>query len=164
MPKRKWAKYVEGLPKETDLDGERSKLIEGTIALLLQGRDESPNAVAELYVRERTERDRIKDLLSAQQLRLDAAEALVAKRFNETNTLSISIEGVGSVSHSQEPVANVVDRVAFLKWVRENGHESELNLAWQTTNSITKELLEAGEPIPDGLALSSRDKISLRRS
>ncbi len=63
-----------------------------------------------------------------------------------------------------EPYAQVTDRDAVREWAITSGLERSLTLPWQTLNSHMKELLVLGEPLPKGVKIWSRTKISFRKA
>ena len=66
-----------------------------------------------------------------------------------------------SVRTQVEPNAVVRDKSVYRQWCVDNGFGELMVLPWQTTNSITKERLEDGNPEPEGIEVFSRTKVVL---
>lgn len=82
---------------------------------------------------------------------IDAIVSVLVPAFEGADITTIKLDTGQSVSVGPLPRATVEDRDVFREWCKKNGYERELNLAWQTTDTITKELLLQGLPEPDGV-------------
>lgn len=166
MAKRKWAQHVKGLPPETALEEvSYGQLVELQIEELKREVNcDDPAEVARKYAELRREEEQIDGQHKAINLKVEAAERVVARLFPEKEISSIDLDGIGKVSHSQEPVGNVDDRIKFRLWCEDNGHRDELTLHWQTMNSIVKTMMEGGQPLPDGVTVYVRDKVSFSKA
>ena len=119
--------------------------------------------LAKQYIAIRNEIDALDTKLSDANLRLEATSQLLTDQFEVEDTSSLNITGQGTVRTQYEPYAKVEDKEAFRLWCITNGLEKSLALPWQTTNSITKERLLAGQPEPTGVTATSKSKIVLTR-
>jgi len=62
-----------------------------------------------------------------------------------------------------EPYAKVEDKELYRLWCIAEGLEKSLCLPWQSTNSVTKERLLAGLPVPKGIIAHAKSTIVLTR-
>jgi len=83
------------------------------------------------------------------RLRLRAYELLIEKTYEGSGITTLKLEDVGSLRVEPSPHAVVTDKETFHNWCIEEGLQASMNLLWQTTNSLIKERLEAGEPFHD---------------
>lgn len=58
-----------------------------------------------------------------------------------------------------EPYGQVKDKEAFRQWCIANGYERQMQLWPSTMNSICKERLVEGEPLPDGCEVFRRPRV-----
>jgi hypothetical protein len=159
----KYDHITPNLPKLAEEDvGYQDKVNAVRESILADGPKTSISLTA-MYVVIREEKEALEDQLSELQLRLKAYEQLIIDQFEQDGAYSIKLDTGVSVSVQVEPYAQVRDRDAFRLWCIANGLERSLALPWQTTNSLTKERLLAGDPEPDGVQAVVRNKIVLRR-
>lgn len=101
--------------------------------------------------------DQIEDNLSKQQIP-DLMRAQGVK--------SVKLEGVGTVGITNRVSCSMLDKTLGFEWLRGNGHGA---LITETVNSSTlsafaKELLEAGEELPDdAFKISTSSYTSIRK-
>lgn len=142
------SKYSEVVKKLAPLEVPRSERVEA-IREKYVGLDSTD--LAKAYVAAR----KVKDLRDAEAKSanetIDAIVSLLVPTFEEANITTIKLDTGQSVGVGLLPRATVEDRDVFREWCKKNGYERELNLAWQTTDTITKELLLQGLPEPDGV-------------
>lgn len=109
---------------------------------------------------------RVKDIMedaeSGLNLRLAAFQELLDAQFEEEDIEGIPLGDGDKVTMTKEPHLKVVDRDQFREWCMENGYERELNLQWQTGNSIVKKMLLKGEKLPPGTECTSKPKFAWR--
>jgi hypothetical protein len=92
-------------------------------------------------------------------LLLMAMEQLVVDQYEVEGTTSIQLDGGGTVRVQYEPHAVVKDREPYRKWCVNEGLETQMSLAWQTTNALLKQrLLEGLDPMP-GVEAYSKAKV-----
>lgn len=111
----------------------------------------------------REERDRLEDERKAVDAKIEALTRLIIDSYEERGVQSVKLDSGASVSMQVEPYAQVVDRDAFREWCIKNGLANALQLPWQSTSSLTKERLLAGDPEPDGVQAFCKSKLVLRR-
>jgi hypothetical protein len=121
------------------------------------------SVLARDYRELRDEVDTIEEQLSAANLRLEAVKQLMVAQFDAEDVTSIALGDGAHVRVQKEPYAQVKDKEAFRQWCIKHGFEMQMVLPWATTNSLTKELLTAGKPEPDGVEAAQLDKVVLRR-
>lgn len=72
---------------------------------------------------------------------------------------ALRLPGGETIRIEKEPSGKVVDKEAFRLWCIENGYERQLQLHYQTMNTIIKERLLAGEAEPDGTEAYAYTKV-----
>lgn len=112
------------------------------------------------YIELRDEKDKAEEVVKDINVDLSAIEQLIAEHFEAKGVEAVrTVDGMLSVY--VEPYASVVDHDALLAWVKEQGLERNLRLPWQSMNSLTKQLLEDGQPEPDGVEIYAKTKFKL---
>lgn len=119
--------------------------------------------LADVYAQKRRVVDALKHQLSQEQLELEAITQLMTTQFEEEGMTRVVLHDGASVGVREEPHATVVDKIALRKWAIKHKLENELTLPWPTVNSLSKELLLAGQPEPDGVKLYPRTVVELRK-
>lgn len=168
MAKRKPGIYdavLPGLPEREPEDPARQVKV-SMAKEEIKNRD--PEAMAEQYVNLRKKADDLEDQLSVLNLLMEAYEQLLTAsqkakqpawgRYG-ANPNALRLPDGNAVRIQPEPYANVKDKELFRQWCIRNGYENQLQLLWQTTNSITKERLIAGDPEPDGVQATVSFKV-----
>lgn len=126
-------------------------------------KDFTTSELAHEYTRLRDEKDDIEDELKALNAKLTAVTEMLTDRFESEELTSIGTANGYRVSSQVKPYASVKDKEAWLKWVHENGYDSNLSVPWQTMNSITTQLLEGGYAPPDGVEVYLKSTFRLSR-
>ncbi len=112
--------------------------------------------LAEAYAELRVEKSKIEAELKKVHVRIAAVEETMWGRFEDEGISSLKLTSGNTIRVQPEPHAQVQDRERLAQWVREQGLERLLALPWSTVNSLSKERLLAGDPIPDGVELKIR--------
>lgn len=95
---------------------------------------------------------------------IEAVSALIELKFEEEGISSMKIRDTGeSVRVRYEPVISYTDKELFRQWCIENGYEKEMFLHSGTANTILKEALLAGAPVPPGTEPFLRTKFTLAK-
>lgn len=98
---------------------------------------------------ERLAKERLEDELKATNTNLEALYVAL-----EEARLAANLDGFSANGYrwtpTIEPYPQVKDRVALRAWADEHIPEG-LQLPWQTLRSMTKDALETGEPLPEGV-------------
>jgi len=122
---------------------------------------------AAVYAKSFVEVKRMKEFWKEQEkkinLIIEAYTKIMVKQYEVEDASSIRLTDGSQVLVWPEPYAQVTNHDAYRQWCIDNGYEKSLSLPWQTTNSITKERLEAGLPEPTGITAYSIDKIQVRK-
>ena len=124
--------------------------------------ESKPEDLARRWKKLRAEEEELEVQAKALRLQLRAVEMKMEESFEASGVKRIEFVEGGSVTHNPEPHTVVVDKDAFRKWCIENGLQDQLNLIWQTTNSIVKQRLDAGQDLPPGLDCFAKPKFILR--
>lgn len=111
----------------------------------------TPALLARLYQEHRVQMERTEAIVSAENVRKEALEQLIRDVFMQEGMRSVALAGGGTVRTQPEPYAKVVDHARFQAWCLREGLGPKLQLPWQTTNTLTKDLLLKGEAEPDGV-------------
>jgi hypothetical protein len=166
--KGKWYKVIQGLlangavvdfGKEPD----HQEKVDVLKAKIYAEEPRVASYYAEQYAGLRKEAEELKAKLSDNGLALDAYFQLMYNQYEVEGVHIMGLNSGGSVAIQEEPHARVVDREKFRLWCIANGLESQLALAWQTTNSLMKKYLEQGENPPDGVEALPWPKAVWRR-
>jgi hypothetical protein len=109
---------------------------------------------------------RLKDQLEAElkvlELEVQAATQLFVERFESQDVQKIKFQDGTTLSVNPEPYPYVQDQQKLLTWVRQQGLESLLTLNYQTLASLTKERLLEGKPLPEGVDVFLKSKLTRR--
>lgn len=62
-----------------------------------------------------------------------------------------------------EPYTSVEDREKWMGWIQETKQEALLSVNYMTMNSIVKDRLQQGQPVPPGLKVYIKTGINIRR-
>lgn len=119
--------------------------------------------LAKRYAIAREKKDLLDEMLYAVNLEVEALKQMVVDQYENEDTTSIRLESGEMVRVQPEPYAQVQNKDLFRAWCIANGYADSLVLPWQTTNSLTKERLLAGESEPPGVKAHVVSKIVLRR-
>lgn len=117
---------------------------------------------ARLYALVRHVRERVGTLDSLFSVTEEAYKVLMVNQMEVEGEDSIRLTDGQLISTYPEPYAKIVDRDAFREWCIQQELGRQLQLPWQTTNSLLKQRLIAGEPEPPGIEAHSITRISLR--
>ena len=123
----------------------------------------SPSTIAQTVATLREKKAQWEAQLATVQLQLEAHHQMLIDIFDEAGLDSLKLKSGQSVRTQIEPYAAVKDKVVFKEWCHSNGYSDLMTLPWQTTNSITKDRLQEGEPEPDGVEVYARTKVVLSK-
>lgn len=152
--------HLPRLVQENDVDNKNRKKI---LDIKEQYRSLSSTELATAYTKLRDEKDDLEEELKAQNAMIQAVTELIVDQFEKDEVTGVRTAEGYFVSTKYDPYASVKDKAAFVSWVKENGYEDMLTLPWQTTNSLTKALIEAGEAPPDGVEVFLKTGLRLLR-
>ena len=125
-------------------------------------RDLNNTQLKGLYVQVRQQIDELDAKLSVLNVQKNALTYLFTERFEEDDVTSMKFDDGVMLSEAPEPYPNVKDRATLIAWVKETGQEELLTLNFQTLASMCKQLLLDGKPIPPGVDIYMKSKLSAR--
>lgn len=125
-------------------------------------RDLSKTQLKELYVQARAGVDELNAKLSVLNIQVSALTYIFVQRMEEDDVTSYPFTDGVSLGSSVEPYPNVEDRGALYKWIEDTKQGELLTLNWQTLASITKQCILEGKPLPPGVKVFMKDKLTAR--
>lgn len=128
----------------------------------LRVRDLNNTQLKDLYVQARKEADELAEKVSVIDTQLAALTYLFVQRMEEDDVTSLPFTDGVTLGSSIEPYPNVTDRSALTNWIKSTGQEDLLTLNYQTLASIVKAMLLEGKPLPPGVDVYMKDKLSAR--
>lgn len=160
----KYAQVVARLQRLSEEPTYQAK-VNAVKAAIVAEEEYKPHAshLAQRYADKRIEKEAIEEVLSQCQLELTAIEQLMIDQYEVEGTSSLRLEDGPSIGVQPEPYAQVADRERYYKWCIDEGLGPQMQLPWQTTNSLTKERLLNGEEPPPGVTAFVRTKIVMRK-
>jgi hypothetical protein len=156
----KWTTLMKDKPPHRGLEPKYQDKVEA-VKSPLRSAKLSPVEIATSVVDLRAEKAEHEAELSLINLRLEAHHQLLIDIYDETGVENLKLASGHSIRTQVEPNAVVRDKAIYRQWCVDNGYEELMALPWQTTNSITKERLEDGNPEPEGVEIFSRTKVVL---
>ena len=135
LPKLPWA---SGSPHANEKYWEKVQIAKGEF------KGGSTN-LTKSYFEIRRERDVAEERLKALNLRLTALVWRIEELYEAEGIQSLKLTG-GALRLDPVPFAVVEKPEDFHQWCLDNGYGPQMNLIWQTTNSLMKERLLSGEP------------------
>lgn len=129
---------------------------------VMRVRDLDNTELCELYVQVRKAMDELEAKLQVLEVQKAALTYLFTNRFEEDDVTSMKFASGVTLGESVEPLPNVKDRTALVNWIKSTGQEELLTINYQTLASMTKQLLLEGKPIPDGVEVFMRQKLTAR--
>ena len=125
-------------------------------------RDLNNTQLKGLYVQVRQQIDELDAKLSVLNVQKNALTYLFTERFEEDYVTSMKFDDGVMLSEAPEPYPNVKDRATLVAWIKSTGQEDLLTLNFQTLASMCKQLLLDGKPIPPGVDIYMKSKLSAR--
>lgn len=116
---------------------------------------------ARVYAELRKVADRLESWQSNINLLMDAYLDLMVEQLEVEGISSIRLANGQPVTTYPEPYAQVVDKEEFRLWCIKQGMERDMHLHWGKTNSMTKEMLLAGDPEPPGVTVYAKTRVRL---
>lgn len=108
-------------------------------------------AVAEQWRYLKKEKQDLEDEIAKLNIRLEARTQYMIDWLENNGMDKFTMSGGGTFYIKDEPTCSVKDRVAFRKWVDEQGLSEMLTMNYNTMNGMVKKRLIAGQPMPDGV-------------
>lgn len=125
-------------------------------------RDLDNTQLCDMYITVRKEMDDLEGKLSVLEVKKAALTYLFTNRFEEDDVTSMKFANGVTLGESVEPLPNVKDRTALTNWIKATGQEELLTINHQTLASITKQALLEGNPVPDGVEVYMKQKLTAR--
>lgn len=125
-------------------------------------RDADNTQLCEFYAKVRAGIDELEAQLSVLETQKAALTYLFTNRFEEDDVTSMKFANGVTLGESVEPLPNVKDRQLLIDWIKETGQEELLTLNYQTLASITKQALLEGKPVPPGVEVFMKQKLTAR--
>lgn len=159
--KRKWESYKGVLPQYSKEDSpERTQLIDEIRQTLA---DKTNEEISVMMRDKEYEKDALEEKISAINVELDAYQILVG-RFENSSVQSLRLSTGELVYMKDEPYAKVVDQEKNNIWAMTAGLDELRRIPWSTLNSICKQRMEDGLPIPDGVEVYLKSQVVMRKS
>lgn len=149
-----------GEPEYQDRVNKKKEEIQG--AIIAQGKTPNPTNFGATLVEARLEKQRLEDLVKAQNLIIEAMNQTLVELLESENYSSLKLNNGVSLSIKDDVYCTVVNKKQFYDWIEETGQQDLLTVNYQTMSSITKSNLIAGEPIPPGIGTYFKQSISVR--
>lgn len=160
MAKKKYAEVTKNLPKTYGLEPDYQQRVDAAKADILASDPLDLAQASRRLILVKKEQDRIEEELSTCNLLVEAYRQIVHMFFEKAGVESINVDG-RTVSVYPEPYPKIEDREAFRLWCLKNGYEREMVLNFQTAAALVKERLLAGEPEPDGITVTVKNKVGV---
>ncbi len=155
----KWDKVnatLQPLPDEFKQGGVEYYKKVHALAATIETRE--PSELIRIWKTLKAEEQRLDAEAKAARLKMRAHEALIEKIYDDQGITSMKLAEGGSLRIEPGPHAVIEDKEAFHEWCMEEGLQGSMNLLWQTTNSLVKDRLESGEPLPPGVKAFVKSK------
>jgi hypothetical protein len=159
----KWSAFKTTLPAAPQ-DATHQQNVDRAKHELLKDCPNELGPLGRLYKDVRKEEEELEAKLKSVHLAKEALTQLVLKLFETQGMDQYRLDEGGSLSIKDEPYSAIGNRAEFLKWVKESGKEDLLSVNYQTMNSLVKEMLEAGQPAPPGIAVYIRTGLTYRKA
>jgi len=154
---------LQKLPPDLGEDASYQIRINLAKAEVVAKHGQSPVTLAREWKRLRAVEDRVEAMAKKVRFRLRVYEQLIEETFEAQGISKFDFTEGGSVGYHPEPYSYVEDKDVFRQWCVDEGLLSSMSLAWQTTNSLTKERLLAGEAPPPGVKVYAKAKFTLHK-
>lgn len=125
-------------------------------------RDLDSTQLCERYAGVRKQIEDLEGQLSVLETLEAAITYLFVNRFEEDDVTSMKFSNGVTLGESVEPLPNVKDRAALTSWIKSTGQEDLLTLNYQTLRSVVKQMLIEGKPLPPGVEVFMKQKLTAR--
>lgn len=113
-----------------------------------------------LYVQVRKALDDLEAKVSVLETQKAALTYLFVQRFEEDDVTSQKFSDGVTLRENVEPLPNVKDRSALYGWIKEKKMIDLLTINYQTLKSMCNQLLLEGNPLPPGVEIYMKQKLS----
>lgn len=118
--------------------------------------------LGEVYARARHEKERLEDLVKAQNLIIEAMNQELVEMLEAQDFSNIKINTGVSLYIKDDVYCTVKEKPIFLKWIKDNGMEDLLSVNYQTMSALVRTHLQEGTPIPPGIDTYFKQSITMR--
>ena len=119
--------------------------------------------LAHSYVEAKSKKEGFESEIRACNLEMAAIERLLAERFEDSGIEKVETV-YGNFSLKDDPVVEIFDQEAFYAWIRSTpGGEDLFKVYAQTANTLVKDALINGKPLPPGTKVNMNIGINYRK-
>jgi hypothetical protein len=122
----------------------------------------SPSELAERIKSLRTSKRDLEASLYETNLHIEATSQVLLEWMEASNLTKIELRSGGLIFIQDEPYCKVSDMDALRKWIKGHKLGNLLSIHWQTLNSMTKDALIDGKPLPSGVEVFMKSSLRLR--
>jgi aconitase B len=158
----KYAGVIDKLPRVLSTTPDYQQRVNAVKAELLPVYQHA-SAWARQYAELRASKKEAEEVVSGINLQIEAVSQLLIDQYEAEGFTKLTLADGSSVRVQIEPYAQVKDKEAFRLWCIANGYERSMALPWQSTNSIVKEALLAGNPEPTGVEAVAHTKVMMMK-
>ncbi len=120
----------------------------------------NPVALKNAYRKARAEKEAAEEKLTKVNARIAALEELLAENAKATERdVPYCFDDGARIEVSDQLSVKCADNDAVLGWVRKNNLERLLSINPQRLSALTKEAVENGTEVPDGVAITSYQQV-----
>lgn len=130
--------------------------------ILAQGDGITIRSLGLVYASARAEKDRLEELISAQNLIIEAMQQELVDMMEAEDFTTVKIGAGMSISIKDDIYCTVKDKPTFMRWISENDMEDLLSVNYQTMAAMAKSRLIEGQPIPAGIDTYFKQGIMIR--
>ncbi len=128
----------------------------------LRLRDLDNTELCEFYVHVRKQLEDLEAQVAVLEVQKAALTYLFTNRFEDDDVTSMKFANGVTLGESVEPLPNVKDRTVLTEWIYNTNQEELLTLNYQTLASLVKQLLLEGKPLPPGVEVYMKQKLTAR--
>lgn len=122
----------------------------------------SAASYADFLIMAKLEKARLEALVKEQSLTIEAMSQELIDRLEGDSITALRLVGGIALSIKDDVYCSVFNKVEFHNWIREQHLEDLFTVHYQTMSAMTKQKLQAGEPIPPGIEPYFRQSIVVR--
>lgn len=157
----KWSKYKATLPK-APVDSSFLEKVNASKAEFRQQIGDNINLLGEEYDSIRAKKETLEEEIKELNVKIEALVQMVVERCESEGLTMVRLNSGTSLSLKDDPYSQVVDKDAFLDWIKKTNREALLSVHYQTMNSLVKEFLEEGQDPPPGIKVYIKTGLTRR--
>jgi hypothetical protein len=101
----------------------------------------------------------LEEQVSAADTELQAYEQEIVELLESSGLTQFRLDNGTSLSIKDTPYTQVVDKAAWMEYVRANNLEDLLSVNYQTMSGMVNQMLKVGKPTPPGLQATMKQSI-----